>query len=284
MKIKSFVLLLILFLLSSFMERPAYTLFNKKGQKTKFSKLLEKAKEADVILFGELHNNPISHWLQLELAKDLKGGLSIGMEMFEADDQMIIIEYFKGKFATKNFESEVKLWNNYQTDYKPILEFAKSEGLPLIATNVPRRYANMVSKNGIESLHDLSDEAKKLMAPLPIEIDYDLPGYKNMKDMMGPHAKENADKFVQAQALKDATMAHFIVQNLMQGNKFLHLNGAYHSNNFEGIFYYLKKYKSDLKVLTISTVEQEIPQDLEEENKGIADFVINVPKNMTKTY
>lgn len=280
---------LILFLITSAfsIEKPAYQLFDKKGKKSSFKELLQKSKKADIILFGELHNNPIAHWLQMELLKELnaKGvDLVFGAEMFEADDQLIIDEYFAGKFASKNFEAEVKLWDNYSTDYKPLLEYARNEGIKLVATNIPRRYANMVSKEGIESLEHLSDEVKKWIAPLPIEIDYELPGYKHMMEMMEGHAGENAEKFVQAQAIKDATMAYLILQNFKEGKAFYHINGAYHSNNFEGIFYYLKKYNQDLKVLTISTVEQEVVDSLGNHNKGLADFIIAVPKDMVKTF
>ena len=47
-----------------------------------------------MVLFGELHNNPISHWLQLELTEDLHAArgadLVLGAEMFEADNQLLL--------------------------------------------------------------------------------------------------------------------------------------------------------------------------------------------------
>lgn len=285
---KSLLCFIILFLVSSFMvEKPAYRLFDKKGKKAAFKDLLKRSKDADVILFGELHNNPMSHWLQLELLKELRqagANVVFGAEMFEADDQLIIEEYFEGKFPAKNFEAEVKLWNNYSTDYKPLLEYCRGERIKFVATNIPRRYANYVSREGIEKLNDLSDEAKNWIAPLPIVVDYDLPGYRNMMEMMRDHAGRNAGKLVQAQAIKDATMAYFISESFEEGKIFYHINGSYHSNNFEGIFYYLKKYKPDLKVLTISTVEQEDVDKLDEQNKELADFIIAVPRSMIKTF
>jgi hypothetical protein len=130
----------------------------------------------------------------------------------------------------------------------------------------------------------LSDEAKQTMAPLPIPYDPELNCYKamlTMGDMGGAHANENLPK---AQAIKDATMAYFIHKNWKAGVVFLHFNGAYHSDNYESIYWYLKLVAPDIKIMTISTVEQERTSDLNEESVGIADYVICVPATMTKTY
>lgn len=266
---------------------PAYNLFNEKGREAKYKHLLKDAAEADIILFGELHNNPISHWLQIELTRDMFGEkdstLVLGAEMFESDNQMLLDEYLAGLIRQRNFEEEAKLWNNYDTDYKPLVEFAKENNLPFIATNIPRRYASMVHKEGFDALLDLPETAQSLIAPLPVAYDPELPGYKNMLEMMGGmgHASENLPK---AQAIKDATMAHFILENWEPGKLFIHFNGAYHSNNNEGIYWYLKKQNPDLSILTITTVEQDNIEELAKENQAIADYTICIPKNMTKTY
>ena len=266
-------------------DKPAYQLFNEKGKKVNYKKLLKATEDADIILFGELHNNPINHWLQLELTKDvhqqINEDLVLGAEMFEADDQMIINEYLSGKFTQKEFEKEVKLWNNYKTDYAPLLDYALKYQLGFIATNIPRRYANMVYKNGFGALNSLTDNGRQFIAPLPIKYDAALPGYKKMIEMAGGHGGENLPK---AQAIKDATMAHFILKNWKKGQTFIHYNGTYHSNNFEGISWYLNQEKGGLKIITIAAVEQDQLDSLTEENKALADFIICTPTTMTKTY
>jgi len=185
----------------------------------------------------------------------------------------------------KNFEDEAKLWPNYKTDYKPLVEFAKENNLTFIASNVPRRYASLVHTKGFEGLDSLSAQAKKLLPPLPVPYDPDLPGYKGMLEMMAGmgsgHTNENLPK---AQAIKDATMAYFILKNFKPGQTFIHYNGAYHSDNFEGICWYLKKQNPDLKILTITSVEQNDIDSLNEETIGIADYTICIPSSMTKTY
>ncbi len=119
------------------------------------------------------------------------------------------------------------------------------------------------------------------MAPLPFTVNLELPGYKNMRDMMQGHGGTG---MVEAQALKDATMAHFIAQHAGNGKIFLHFNGAYHSNNFEGIYWHLKKAKPGLTVKTVSASEQAAVAQLDSTALGLADFIIAIPKDMTKTY
>lgn len=78
-----------------------------------------------------------------------------------------------------------RLWNNHKTDYKPLVDFAKNNRTPFIATNVPRRYASMVFREGFEALNSLPSNEKKWIAPLPIPYDSTLPGYVKMIEMMG---------------------------------------------------------------------------------------------------
>jgi uncharacterized iron-regulated protein len=269
-------------------DLPAYQIFNEKGKSSDFDKLVNAAAKADVVLFGELHNNPISHWLQLELTKALyikkNGAIVMGAEMFESDNSLIINEYLSKRVNDRNFESEARLWPNYKTDYKPLLLFARDSSVKFIATNIPRRYASLVNREGFEGLESLSDEAKKYIAPLPVAYDAELPGYKGMMEMMGGaggHVNENLPR---AQAIKDATMAHFILQNLKTGSTFIHFHGTYHSDNYQGIMWYLQQQRPDLKIVTINSSEQDSLSKLDEDNKGKADFVIAIPTTMTKTH
>ncbi len=275
------------FLFSAFKsDKPSYLLFDKKGKTVKYEKMLKEIEDADIVLFGELHDNPISHWLQLELTKDLykKEGknLILGAEMFESDNQVIIDEYLSGKISQRNFEDEIRLWPNYKTDYKPLVEFAKDSGLYFVATNVPRRYASLVNKQGLEGLEELSDEAKAFLPPLPPAYDPTLDCYASMMKMegMGSHVTPN---FPKAQAIKDATMAHFILKYWEPGKVLLHYHGAYHSQNFESIYWYLKHENPDLKIVTIHSVLQNDVSELKEENTGAADFTICVDEDMTRT-
>jgi uncharacterized iron-regulated protein len=153
--------------------------------------------------------------------------------------------------------------------------------LPFIATNIPRRYASLVSKKGFEALDNLTDEEKTWIAPLPILYDATLPGYVEMMKMMGDHTSPNMPK---AQAIKDATMAYFIEKNLQPNSVFIHYNGTYHSDSYEGIYWYLKKTLPTLDIITISTVEQKDIEKILTDNYTKGDYILVIDEDVTKTY
>ena len=279
------ILILSLLLISNsvFSQKKPYVIYNSKGKKVSYKKMKKKLLKKDIILFGELHDNPISHWLQYELTSDLHNDrkLILGAEMFEADNQTFLSDYINNSISYSELDSLARLWSNYKTDYAPLVDFAKEKELQFIATNIPRRYANQVYKKGFDSLDSLSSKEKEWIAPLPIPFDSELPTYKKILEEMGDHG---TPELVKAQAMKDATMAYFILNNYKEGFLFLHYNGAYHSDYYEGILWYLKREKSNLKYGTISTVTQDNVDKLQKSNYGKADFIICVDSDMTKTY
>ncbi len=288
MKKIQIALILIMFVLPGFKTgKPVWVLYSKEGNTVKYDKMVRKIKNADIILFGEHHNNPISHWLQLELSRDLfeiKGQhLVLGAEMFESDNQIILDEYLNGLIPQNRFEADARLWPNYNTDYRPLVELARKNQLRFIATNVPRRYATIVSSKGFEGLENLSEQAKTFLPPLPVEYNAELKAYSSMLKMEGMehHANEN---FPKAQAIKDATMAHFILENWSEGKLFLHYNGAYHSDNFESIYWYLKQKNPEINIITLTTISQKDISTLNTEYTGTADYIICVDKNLTPTH
>lgn len=260
-----------------------FVLYNSKGKKVSYKKMIRVLAQNDIVLFGEYHNNAIAHWLQLSVTKDLfeKRKLTLGAEMFEQDNQKVLNDYLQGKINAKGFDTLARLWKNYPTDYAPLVNFAKENNIPFTATNIPRKYAALVSKKGFTGLDSLTAQEKSWMAPLPMAYDPELPGYKNMVAMMGGHGGENLPK---AQASKDATMAHFIVTTQVPGSLFIHYNGSYHSENYEGIGWYLAKNNPLLKIKTITTVSQKNIHNLEAENLNKAHYIICVDADMTNTY
>lgn len=281
----SLLVVLLSCVLSAFGQRKnAFVIYNHKGRKVSYKKVLRAVAKQDIVLFGEFHNNPISHWLELELLQDAyrQRSLVVGAEMLEADNQLALNNYFTGIIDQDGLDTLARLWSNYATDYAPLVDFAKEQAVPFIATNIPRRYASSVYREGgFEVLDRLADYEKNWIAPLPIPFDPDLPQYQNMLTMMDGHGSPD---LVKAQAIKDATMAHFILQNHQEGSLFLHFNGAYHSDFHEGILWYLQQQQPTLNYLTISTVEQDDIYQLAEEHRGRADFIICVDADMTKTY
>ena len=268
----------------------AYRFYTGKGKEIKTDKLIRELADYDVVFFGENHNSSINHWLQLKITEGLyqkkNGQLILGAEMFERDNQPQLNQYLNGNFDAKKLKDSARLWNNFSTDYKPLVDFAKAKKLNFIATNVPRRYASQTAKEGLQSLNSLPGKDKSYMAQLPVQVTLETPGYPEMKAMMGDHADGTKTmNFIAAQAIKDATMAESILKNFQSGKTFIHYNGNYHSKEFGGIYWYIRQKNPTLKMAVISVFESEDPElKIPEKEYKPTDFNLVIPADMTKTY
>jgi len=266
-------------------EKQAFVIYDQDGEKVSYADLLDATSNSDIVLFGESHNSAMVHWLEYELIADLfvkEENIGIGMEMFSADQQIPVNNYLANNINLKQLQNEIDLWPNFQTDYLQVLDFAKDNKLMLIGTNAPQQTAtNVYKKGGFSYLDKLSEQELEFLPPRPIPFDPELPAYQKMKKMMGVHAN---DDIVKAQALKDATMAYHLTKMAEEKELVVHLNGKYHSDDHEGIFWYLEKYRPELKVQTISMVNQADIFTLAKEHQDKANFIICIDENMIKTY
>jgi uncharacterized iron-regulated protein len=271
-------------------NKPAYQLFSNDGEIAIYDDMIKDLVISDMVFFGEYHNDPISHWMQIEISKsffEIKGDkLFFGAEMFETGNQLVINEYLAGLYPNKKMINEItQLWSNYKTDYKPLMDFAKENNLRFIASNIPRRYASMINKMGIDALKKLSPEALTLIGPdLEKYFDPTVKAYAEMADKMGGHIPANMLYIQTAQAAKDATMAHFSLKNFSPGDLLFHFEGSYHSNYKQGIIWWINKIQHGLKIKSITTVFQsEWNEMTDKEKTEIANYTIVVADNMTKT-
>ncbi|MCF6297547.1 MAG: ChaN family lipoprotein [Flavobacteriaceae bacterium] len=290
-KIIGLLLVIVSFIqVSKAQDKVAFELYNQKGKLVKYKKMIKDLLDSDMVFFGEYHTNPISHWMQIEMANSfykIKGEqLFFGAEMFENNNQLVLNEYLAGFYSEKKMLPEItQLWSNYKTDYKPLVEFAKKNKLRFIASNIPRRYASMINKKGIGALQLLSPEALVLISPdLEKYFDPTVKAYAEMASMMGDHVPPNMLNIQTAQASKDATMAHFSLKNFQKGDFYFHFNGSYHSNYSQGIIWWIHKIKPGLTIKSIATVTRtEWKKMTDEEKATIANYTIVVADNMTQT-
>ena len=145
---KKYLLLLLacsLVITTQAQQKPAFVIYNAKGKKVSYRKMLKTSREANLVFFGELHDNPIAHWLELELTKDLsaKKNLIMGAEMFERDNDAQLQDYLAKRITKKQLDSSARLWNNYKTDYAPLVDYARDHNIPFVATNVPVSYTHL---------------------------------------------------------------------------------------------------------------------------------------------
>lgn len=271
-------------------DLPAYRLYDRAGAEVAYGDLLPMARTADVVLFGELHDDPLCHWLQRRLLADLfeaRGDkLRFGLEMLERDAQVALDEFLGGTIRAKDLTGAVSVWPNHDGDYQPLLDFCQQHRIPAVASNVPRRYAALVARSGLAALDGLSAAAKAMLPPLPLPFDLNLPGYQGIVKMVSPgaqHGGMSGENMAAAQALKDATMARSILSVWSPGACVMHLNGTYHSQGREGIVWYLLREQPDLRVLTIAAGRSDDPQLPAGEAAGQGDFVLVTPETIART-
>ena len=270
-------------------DKPAYQLFKNNGKPAKYKKMIKELAKGDMVFFGEYHTNPISHWLQFEMVKSFykikEDKLFFGAEMFENGNQLVLNEYLNGFYSESKMIPELtQLWANYKNDYKPLLDFAKVHQLRFIATNIPRRYASMINKKGIDALKDLSPEALEMIGPdLEEYFDPTVKAYAQMAEMMGGHAPPNMLNIQMAQASKDATMAYFSLKNYKEGDFLFHIQGSYHSDYDQGIIWWINEIQPGLDIRSVTTVmENEWLEMSDEDIETIADYIIVVADNLTQ--
>jgi len=274
-------------------DNPAYIIYNSSGKKVSYNEMVRSLTSTDICFFGELHNDPISHWLELSLIKDFyeikRENLVVGAEMWERDNQIVLDEMMNDEYVDMNtYIASSVLWPNFKTDYLPILKYAQDKKIKFVATNIPRRYARIVSKRGEAALDSLTDLAKSYIAPLPIHMDLKDKFYNYIADVFketqqSPMTGGSLTNIVKAQMVKDATMAHSIVTNMDKDSFFFHFNGELHSAFGSGIGYYIKHYNSKLKFKSVSIIKKvNIFEFSSKESR--ADFNIVVPHNMGVSY
>ena len=214
---------------------------------TDFEAMLADLARADVVFVGEQHDDPSTHRLELAILEGLarrRGNIALALEMFERDVQAMLSEYAAGTTDEEAFLKGSRPWPRYATDYRPLVEFAKSKGWPIVAGNVPRRLASAVAKGGLAALRAADgDPALYAADPHCPEDDYydrfaksmtahPIPGSENRS---AAEQRAMVQRYYESQCLKDETMAESVVRAREQGSPLVvHVNGAFHSDFGDG--------------------------------------------------
>ncbi len=270
-----------------------YRVYDAKGNAATISRIVEEIGKSDAVFLGENHDDATAHYLQLEIfkkavekyAKNRKVALS--MEMFERDTQTILNEYLKGLITEKKFLDDSRPWNNYKTDYRPLVELAKQDQLDVIAANAPRRYVNMVARSGRDSLAQLSPDAKKWLAPLPFAPPSVVYAEKFTALMGGMGDSHNLSKILDSQALWDATMAYSIAEYLKNNKNALviNLNGSFHTENRLGTAEQLLKLKPNARVLVVTIKsDDDFTKFDKSKDENLGDFVILTDSKVPRSF
>ncbi|AMR32845.1 hypothetical protein A0256_16170 [Mucilaginibacter sp. PAMC 26640] len=261
MKFTAFLILfaLPLFAASQDIMAPHYKIYStvKRAQVT-LDDIINDMDKADVLFFGEEHNDSTGHYLEhvlfKKLAEKYPAKTALSMEMFQTDCQTVLNEYLAGFIREKNLITEGRAWQNYK-DYRPMVEMAKENHLPVIAANAPTRYTNMTTRFGLAELQKLDATAKSWLPPLPIDTATGA-YYEKFSAIMGGHSEM---KMYQSQNLWDATMGYFIAKfyRAHQNFKIFQVNGGFHSEEKLGTIAQLKKYAPAVRIINIQAYADE---------------------------
>jgi uncharacterized iron-regulated protein len=266
---------------------------------------------ADVPIVGETHDNPHAHPLEAEQLRrsDERYGAApprprdpaLTQEMFERDVQTNLDEYLAGLITERHFLLGSRPWRNYETDYRPLVEYARTHRLPVLAANAPARYVSRVSSQGPESLTALSKEVvKEWLPPLPFPPASGAYAAKFNRFMTGgapaassptpaPPAAQTAPAaaaqanphgslhLLEAQTLRDASMAYRIAEFLKRGRDPLvvQVNGTFHSEERMGVPEQLARYRSKARAVVVTIVPDDGFPAFDAARLGrLGDFVI----------
>jgi uncharacterized iron-regulated protein len=252
-------------------------------------KIVADCAEADVLFFGEEHNDSAGHYLENKIFRALHAAygekVALSLEMFETDNQLVLNEYLAGQIDESRFSKDVRLWSNYK-DYRPMIEYAKQNKVPVIAANPPRRYVSMVSRRGMRSLDSLSKDAKKFLPKLPYDTLTGRYREKFFEIMKGSPGGENP-KVYHSQSLWDAGMSNSIYQYLKKnkGNKIFHCVGGFHSEEKLGTATQLQMRNKKLKILNIASFSDKSFNNPDWEKQSYrGDYIIITNPDLKKTY
>ncbi len=229
-----------------------------------------------VIFIGEEHESRVSHDAELAILKGLAerdSNLVLALEMFERDVQDILDAYLKRKISEKKFLKQARPWPNYLEDYRPLIEFAKKKGMPVIAANIPRRAAAAVAVANKVSPDVMGEDRGYLPRTLHLKSkEYYKRFASSMKEMppFTPMKGMKVDGLYKAQVLKDSVMAASIEPFL--DRRTLFCCGHFHSDYHLGIPYQLQNNHPKLKIAVIamaSSVENLLIKD----RSKVADFI-----------
>ncbi|HSW28559.1 MAG TPA: ChaN family lipoprotein [Longimicrobiales bacterium] len=289
-----------------------FRVYDHRGRARSIADVFEAMDETDALLVGETHDDAVGHGVEAELfmrAAERMGAVGEGrgpkrpvvlsLEMFERDVQYILDEYLAGLITEDQFKRSARPWDRYDTDYRPMVEFARAHGLPVVAANAPRRYVNRVSRLGPAALDPLPATAKAFLPPLPFpgpSEAYTAKWNALMAEMMaqapaaampaapppaaapqGPPRDHGMGNALQAQALWDAAMGHAVAAALdsRPGALVVHCVGSFHVESGTGIPERIRDYRPRTRTLVVFLQPAADVNAWDgEEHRDLGDFVV----------
>lgn len=258
--------------------------YGRAGQAVAFEAMLDDLAEADVVFLGEEHDNDVGHRLQLEALRGLaarRPEVIVTLEQFESDVQVPLDLYLAGAIDEERFLAESRPWGNYPEHYRPIIEFARANGIPVVAANVPRPLARIVAYEGLDAV------AGRSWVPWSTWTQEPEYAARFARAMGRTHMAEDdvaLQRWFSAQCVKDSQMAQSIAVAWRRARTrggsplVVHLCGKFHSDYGLGTVSRLARRQP---TLDIRVVGMESGGDLDrapdKAERAIGDYIWRVP-------
>lgn len=211
-----------------------YLVENRSGRKVELSEVVSKLSACEVIFLGENHENDAGHRFQLQVIEQLQAAghsLAISTEQFERDTQGVVDDYLAGRIDENQFLAAARPWKNYASHYRPIVEFAKAQRVPVLAANLPRHLAARISAGESIQPHEQVVAPRSTSAP---EDRYWTLFAETMRGHLGADGAEKLQAFYRSQCAKDDAMAEaitdFVALHPHRPVTVVHLCGHFHSD------------------------------------------------------
>ncbi|MCE9593271.1 MAG: ChaN family lipoprotein [Planctomycetes bacterium] len=266
------------------LERAVFVRDGKTGEAVALDALFDRLARADVVFLGETHLDETTHRLELATFQALcarrPGRVVLALEMFERDVQPTLDAYLASKIDEATFLASARPWSNYRTAYRPLIEYAKSVGARVIASNFPTPLRGRIASEGLDLLAKLPP-AELPFAPAKIlphrpeywrRVDNAVRGHLGM---MGGKPADDDPRLDDTQCLWDNSMGESCALALARdrGTLVLHVNGGFHSEYWDGTVRQLLLRAPDTKVATVAIDPSSNPAIDDVGGKPRADFV-----------
>lgn len=223
---------------------------------------LDRLATAEVVFVGETHLDQLTHDAELELLRGLAarrgGAVTLSMEMFERDVQPALDDYLAEKIDEATFLATSRPWGNYPTDYRPLIEFARRESIPVVAANLPAALRQKLARGG-QPAFDAMTPAERACAPARL-IENPPAYWERVANVTRGHAALSmggggaGERLFDGQNLWDNTMADSIARARAQRPERLivHVCGGFHMERRQGTVWQLEQRVAGLRIETVT--------------------------------
>lgn len=254
------------------------------GQHVALDSMLDALAKADAVFVGEIHTDETTHRVELAVlqgvAERRDGKTVLAMEMFERDVQPVLERYLRGELSERAFLAKSRAWGNYDTGYRPMIEFAKERGLAVVASNFPKWLSRRLAMSGEPSLDALKG-AERALAPAELfanskaywrRVDNAVRGHLSMMRMSG----DDDERLYATQSLWDNAMGEACAKVLdaRPGYSVVHVNGGFHSAYWDGTVRQFRLRRPHAKVLTVAVSPVGNPAVADADGVPRADYVV----------